>query len=95
MASHAILAEAGGNRVVTTIMRAILDLLQEGRQRQPPEAPSLTRQAVAGHRQIADAVAAADGRLVEALMLAHRMRVHERAEDAAAGNIGDAEEVGD
>lgn len=83
MEFHAILAEAGGNRVVTLIMRAILDLLQEGRQRQPPEDPSLTRQAVAGHRQIMDAVAAADGRLVEALMLAHLMRVHERPDDEA------------
>jgi GntR family transcriptional repressor for pyruvate dehydrogenase complex len=75
---HAVLAQAGGNRVVTLIMRAILDLLLEGRQRQPPEDPSLTRQAVAGHRQIVEAVEASDGRLVEALMLAHLVRVHER-----------------
>ena len=61
------------------------DLLQEGRQRQPPEDPSLTRQAVVGHRQIVEAVAANDGRLVEALMLAHLMRVHERPDHELPG----------
>jgi DNA-binding FadR family transcriptional regulator len=82
---HAILARSSGNRVVTLIMRAILDLVLEGRERQPPEDPSLTRQAVAGHRQIVEAVAASDGRLVEALMLAHLMRVHERPGDGLRG----------
>jgi GntR family transcriptional repressor for pyruvate dehydrogenase complex len=87
---HAILARAGGNRVVTLIMRVILDLLLEVRERQPPEDPSLTRQAVEGHRQIVEAISTNDGRLVEALMLAHLMRVHERAGD---GPRGSAEEV--
>jgi len=75
---HAILARAGGNRVVHLIMRAILDLLQESRERQPPEDPNLSREAVNGHRRILEAISAGDGRLVEALMLAHLMRVHER-----------------
>src|SRR4051812_34937816 len=35
MEFHAILAQAAGNRVVTLIMRAILDLLRESRERQP------------------------------------------------------------
>lgn len=74
---HAILAQAGGNRVVHLIMRAILDLLQESRERQPPEDPNLSREAVNGHRRILEAISAGDGRLVEALMLAHLMRVHE------------------
>jgi GntR family transcriptional regulator, transcriptional repressor for pyruvate dehydrogenase complex len=90
---HAILAQSSGNRVVTLIMRAILDLLLEGRERQPPEDSSLTRQAVAGHRQIVDAVAAGDGRLVEALMLAHLMRVHERAGDGMRAKAKDEDEV--
>ena len=74
---HAILAKAGGNRVVNLIMRAILDLLQESRERQPTDDPNLSREAVRGHRQILEAISASDGRLVEALMLAHLMRVHE------------------
>jgi len=75
---HAILARAGGNRVVNLIMQSILGLLLEGREREPPADHNLSRRALDDHQQILAAISANEGRLVEALMLAHLTRVHER-----------------
>jgi GntR family transcriptional repressor for pyruvate dehydrogenase complex len=74
---HAILARAGGNRVLNLIMQAILELVREGRQREVPDL-SLSRGALDDHRQILAAIEAKDARLVEALMLTHLTRVHEQ-----------------
>jgi GntR family transcriptional repressor for pyruvate dehydrogenase complex len=75
---HAILARAGGNRVLSLVMQVILELVVEGREHEPPADVNLSSQAVDDHRQILQAIKADDGRLVEALMLAHLTRVHER-----------------
>jgi GntR family transcriptional regulator, transcriptional repressor for pyruvate dehydrogenase complex len=74
---HAILARAGGNRVLNVIMQAILELLREGRQRDVPDL-SLSSGALDDHRQILAAIEAKEGRLVEALMVTHLTRVHEQ-----------------
>lgn len=76
---HAILARAGGNRVVNLIMQAVLDLLVEGRERDEPPEPGLSDRAIEDHRQILQAIRANDGRLIEALMLTHLTRVHRPA----------------
>jgi GntR family transcriptional repressor for pyruvate dehydrogenase complex len=74
---HAILARAGGNRVLNLVMQAILELLREGRQREAPDL-RLSIGALDDHRQILAAIEAKDGRLVEALMVTHLTRVHEQ-----------------
>jgi GntR family transcriptional repressor for pyruvate dehydrogenase complex len=74
---HAILARAGGNPVLNVVMQAILALVHEGRQHEAPDL-SLSRAALDDHRQVLAAIEAKDGRLVEALMLAHLTRVHEQ-----------------
>lgn len=73
---HAILAMAGGNRVVNGIMRTVLDLLVERRAEAEPAAASLSDRAVGDHHDLLRAIGAGDGRLVEALMLSHLARVH-------------------
>lgn len=83
---HAIIASAGGNRVVNVIMRSVLDLLVDRREQAEPANPSLSTQALDDHREILGAMRAGDGRLVEALMLAHLARVH-----APPASMGDGD----
>ncbi len=93
---HSILARTGSNRVVSLIMQAILELVLEGREREPSGEPNLSSLALDDHRQIVRAIKMEDGRLVEALILAHLTRVHERptpeSQNPAAGEMSSGAE---
>jgi GntR family transcriptional repressor for pyruvate dehydrogenase complex len=74
---HAIIARAAGNRVLSLVMHAFLELL-ESVDRDYPTNPEISRQALAEHQVLLDAVRARDGGQVERLMQAHLVRLEDR-----------------
>jgi len=74
---HSLFAQAVGNRALSLVMQAFLQLLEELEQRYAPNR-GVARAALRDHQQILEAVRAVDGNRVETLTVAHLLRLEGR-----------------
>ncbi len=67
---HALLAQAAGNRVLSLVMQALVELL-ERLHHDYPTTRTVSRRAWQDHHQLAEAVRSRDAKRAQALMVAH------------------------